>query len=42
MGEQIPVRTKPQDEGGARSPFGGALKKDFPIDPEWHNLNHGE
>ncbi|OAQ75242.1 cysteine desulfurylase [Purpureocillium lilacinum] len=41
MGEQIPVRTKPQDEGGARSPFGGALKKDFPIDPEWHNLNHG-
>ncbi|KAJ6440562.1 aminotransferase family protein (LolT) [Purpureocillium lavendulum] len=40
MGEPIPVRTKPQG-GEAEGPFGGALKKDFPLDPEWHNLNHG-
>lgn len=38
MGEQLPVRSKPQGE----VQFGGALKKDFPFDPEWHNLNHGE
>ena len=22
--------------------MGGALKADFPFDPEWTNLNHGE
>ncbi|KAM5354164.1 hypothetical protein ACJ41O_000814 [Fusarium nematophilum] len=32
--QDLPVRGKP-------SVFGSHLKKDFPFDPEWRNLNHG-
>ncbi|PNY21214.1 aminotransferase [Tolypocladium capitatum] len=37
MGDELPTRSKPQGE----AQLGGALKKDFPFDAEWHNLNHG-
>ncbi|KND87102.1 putative aminotransferase [Tolypocladium ophioglossoides CBS 100239] len=37
MGQELPMRSTPPGE----VQFGGALKKDFPFDPEWHNLNHG-
>ncbi|POR31686.1 Putative aminotransferase, partial [Tolypocladium paradoxum] len=37
MGQELPTRSKPQGE----VQFGGALKKDFAFDPEWHNLNNG-
>ena len=34
--QELPVRTK---SGGV---FGKAMNKEFPFDPEWTNLNHGE
>lgn len=36
MGEiSLPVRNKVKE-------FGRDLKSEFPFDPEWNNLNHGE
>ncbi|GAO13409.1 uncharacterized protein UV8b_00607 [Ustilaginoidea virens] len=34
----LAVREKP---GAEAKPFGGEWKKEFLLDPEWHNLNHG-
>lgn len=36
--QELPLRGKPKTPSG----FGKAMKEEFPFDPEWRNLNHGE
>lgn len=33
--QQLPIR-------GKKDVFGKAMYKEFPFDPEWKNLNHGQ
>lgn len=36
--QELPLRGKPE---ASSSVFGKAMKKEFPFNPEWRNLNHG-
>ncbi|KAM4066224.1 aminotransferase class-V domain-containing protein [Hirsutella rhossiliensis] len=40
MGHNLPIINGPPKQSHVKQ-LGGALKKDFPFDPEWLNLNHG-
>ncbi|EQK99883.1 aminotransferase family protein (LolT) [Ophiocordyceps sinensis CO18] len=41
MSHRLPILNGPPKQSHVKQ-LGGALKKDFPFDPEWLNLNHGE
>ncbi|KAH7324887.1 pyridoxal phosphate-dependent transferase [Stachybotrys elegans] len=41
MGEYVPNELPVRAKSNKPLPLGGALKAEFPFDPEWRNLNHG-